>query len=89
MPAAAGKQAPQAAAPEEEPEFDPTLDSMEINYARVMSHVFQVASSMPRGLSACLRGVAARLQRPALSSPCGALCCVLFTLPWLASLCVY
>ncbi len=36
-----GKQAAQVAAAE--PEFDPTLDSWQINYARLMSHVSQVS----------------------------------------------
>lgn len=33
----------QAAA--EEPEFDPTLDSVQRNYARLMSHVIQVSNA--------------------------------------------
>lgn len=40
MSTTATKQAAAAAA-EEEPEFDPTLDSWQVNYARLMSHVTQ------------------------------------------------
>ncbi|KAI7839025.1 hypothetical protein COHA_007167 [Chlorella ohadii] len=46
-----GKQAAQVAAAE--PEFDPTLDSWQINYARLMSHVSQ-KGFQAGGLVSCL-----------------------------------
>ncbi|PRW58643.1 hypothetical protein C2E21_3250 [Chlorella sorokiniana] len=51
MATAASKQAAQAAA--EEPEFDPTLDSWQVNYARLLSHVMQKGFQVG-GLVGCL-----------------------------------
>lgn len=52
MSTTATKQAAAAAA-EEEPEFDPTLDSWQVNYARLMSHVTQVGSENVYHMRAC------------------------------------
>ena len=51
MSTTATKQAAEAA--EEEPKFDPTLDSWQINYARLMSHVTQVGSENAYHMSVC------------------------------------